>query len=82
MKWFKASAEQGNAGAQYDLGVIHYEGKGTPQDYKKAHMWWNIAAANGNEDAKTNRDNIVKQMTPADISEAQQMAREWMKVHP
>ena len=82
LKWFKASAEQGNAGAQYDLGVIHYEGEGTPQDYKKAHMWWNIAAANGNEEAKSNRDKVAEMMTPADISETQQMASDWMKAHP
>jgi len=81
LKWFKTSAEQGNAGAQYDLGVIHYEGEGTPQDYKKAHMWWNIAAANGNEEAKSNRDKVAEMMTPADISEAQQMASDWMKPH-
>ena len=81
-KWFVVSAEQGNAGAQYDLGVIHYEGEGTPQDYKKAHMWWNIAAANGHEDAKTNRDRLAGEMTPADISEAHQMASDWMKAHP
>ena len=77
-KWFVFSAEQGNAGAQYDLGVIHYEGEGTPQDYKKAHMWWNIAAANGNEEAKSNSDKVAEMMTPADISETQQMASDWM----
>ena len=81
-KWFVVSAEQRNAGAQYDLGVIHYEGEGTPHDYKKAHMWWNIAAANGNEEAKSNRDKVAEMMTPADISEAQQMASDWMKAHP
>ena len=81
-KWFVVSAEQGNADAQYDLGIIHYEGEGIPQDYKKAHMWWNIAAANGHEDAKTNRDRLAGEMTPADISEAHQMASDWMKAHP
>ncbi|HAY45856.1 MAG TPA: hypothetical protein DCY55_06180 [Gammaproteobacteria bacterium] len=81
-KWFVVSAEQGNEGAQYYLGVIHYEGEGTPQDYKTAHMWWNLAAANGHEGAKTNRDKVAETMTPADISEAQQMAADWVKAHP
>ena len=81
-KWFVVSAEQGNAGAQYDLGVIHYEGEGTPQDYKKAHMWFNLAAANGHEEAKGYRDKVAGMMKPADISEAQQMASDWVKAYP
>lgn len=80
--WFLVSAKQGNAGAQHDLGIIHYEGEGTLQDFKLAHMWFNLAAANGHEGAKTLRDKLAKEMTPADISEAQQMASDWMKAHP
>ena len=57
-------------------------GQGTPQDCKAAHIWWNIAAANGNEEAKSNRDKVAGMMTSADISEAQQMASDWMKAYP
>jgi len=31
---------------------------------------------------KHNRDIVAGMMTPADISEAQQMARDWMAIHP
>ena len=41
-------------------------------------MWYNIGAANGAELGGTNRDDIAKEMTPADISKAQAMARECM----
>lgn len=82
LRWFRAGAEQGDAGAQFNLAFMYKNGEGTIQDYKLAHMWWNIAAANGQEDAKNNRDIVAGKMTPADISEAQQMASDWMKVHP
>jgi hypothetical protein len=44
-------------------------------------MWFNIAAAQGNENAPINRDTIAKRMTPDQIAEAQRMAREWMAKH-
>ena len=78
----KALAEQGKASAQNNLGVMYYSGQGTPQDYKKAHMWFNLAAVSGDEDSVKNRDIVAKNMTPADIAAAQQMAREWMEAHP
>jgi len=38
-------------------------------------MWFNIAASNGDADTVKNRDIIAKQMTAADISKAQGLAR-------
>jgi uncharacterized protein len=40
-------------------------------------MWFNLAAARGNRDAEKDRDMIAAQMTPAQIAEAQKLAREW-----
>ena len=73
--------EQGNAHAQYNLGVMYDNGFGTPQDYVMAYMHWNIAAANGHEYAKGNRDIVAKEMASEKILEAQQLAREWMEKH-
>jgi hypothetical protein len=39
-------------------------------------MWTNIAASQGYKDATNNRDILAKKMTPADISKAQDLARE------
>ena len=41
-------AEQGNASAQYYLGVMYYYGQGVPQDYKTAVKWYKPAAKQGN----------------------------------
>ncbi len=42
------------------------------------HMWYNVACANGNKIGADNRAIIEKEMTSAQISEAQKLAREWM----
>jgi uncharacterized protein len=52
-------------------------GLGVPQDYALAHMWVNLAAAGGHKDAVKNRDIVAAKMTPAQIAEAQKLAREW-----
>ena len=77
VKWFHEAADQGFATAQATLGLIYYEGQGVPQDYVQAHMWFNLAAGQGDEHAVWNRTVVTKLMTPAQIAEAQKLAREW-----
>jgi TPR repeat protein len=79
VKWFKLAAEQGYAKAQYNLGLMYDNGQGVIQDNVYAHMWCNIAASNGSENAKKGKDILAKQMTPQDISKAQDLARECVK---
>ena len=40
-------AEQGDASAQYNLGVMYGNGQGVPQDYKAALEWYTLAAEQG-----------------------------------
>lgn len=70
-------AEQGDANAQYNLGVFYDNGLGVPQDKVRAYMWFNLSAAQGREGAAAFRDLIARRMTPAQIAEAQRLAREW-----
>ena len=76
LKEWTPLAEQGNAYAQHNLGAMYAFGTGILKDYVYAHMWGNIAAMNGNEKGGKLRDDFEKQMTPADISAAQTLARE------
>jgi uncharacterized protein len=78
VKWYLLASEQGNAQAQVNLGFMYDKGKGVLQDNVIAHMWYNIGSAKGAEIGGTNRDKIAKEMTSADISKAQAMARECM----
>ncbi len=77
MRLFRLAADQGHAKAQYSLGAMYALGQGVPQDFVQAHMWSNLAAAQGDEPARKLRDKLAKKMTPAQIAEAQRLAREW-----
>jgi TPR repeat protein len=70
-------AEQGEVHAQFILGYMNANGHGVPQDFVKAHMWFNLSAAQGEAEAAENRDIVAAKMTPAQIAEAQKLAREW-----
>ena len=52
-------------------------GQGVPQNYILAHMWINLSAAQANQKAIQARDMVASKMTPAQIAEAQRLAREW-----
>jgi len=56
---------------------MYASGHGVPQDDVTAHLWFSLSAAQGDEDAATNRDLIEQRMTSAQIGEAQKLAREW-----
>jgi uncharacterized protein len=70
-------ADKGNALAQFSLGFIYEKGLGLPQDYVRAHMWFSLAAAQATKGAAEWRDRLAARMTPAQITEAQKLAREW-----
>ena len=74
VKWYTLAAEQGSADAQHFLGNMYDNGRGVLTDTKRAYMWYNLASYNGNEIGGENKDKIAKQMTPADISKAQDMS--------
>ena len=38
------AAQQGDAGAQRELGAMYYFGEGVPQDYKEAIKWYSKSA--------------------------------------
>ena len=70
----KRLAEQGNAFAQYNLGVMYDNGEGVSQNNVRAYVWWSVAAAQGYEDARTNRDIMADRLTPEQLARGQDMA--------
>ncbi len=52
LEW-QASAQQGNAEAQYLLGTMYRDGKGTPRDMLEFVYWWSEAAKRGNLQAQS-----------------------------
>jgi TPR repeat protein len=74
---------QGDAWAQFNLGVDYSEGRNAPQDYVQAYAWFSLAASGAAPDylremATGHRDFQATKMTQAQIAEAQRLARKWM----
>ena len=78
VKWLRRGAELGFSQAQVRLGFKYASGEGVLKDSVLAHMWLNIAGANGSEVAREWRDNFERDMTRAEISRATELARECM----
>ena len=83
-KFYRPLAEQGHAETQFSFGIMYQLGQGVPQDYVQAHLWFNLAASRFSASKKElrdftvkNRDTVATKMTPAQIAEAQKLAREW-----
>lgn len=81
VKWYRMAAERGYAKAQNSLGVSYAIGAGVPQNYVFAHMWFHLATTQGHERAPEGRDIAASKLTPDQVAEAQQMAREWLEKH-
>ena len=81
-QWYEKSAAQGGAKAQFYLGMQCAFGEGGPLDLVQAHMWYSLAAGNGHAAATVYRNDLARQMTPAQIAEAQKRAREWKSKKP
>ena len=71
---YRLAAEQGDATAQFNFGVMHAAGEGVLKDSVLAHMWSNIAGANGNASARKLRDSLERDMTRAEVSRATELA--------
>ena len=52
-KWYRKAAEQGDATAQFNLG-IYYHVRGMPKDYAQAAQWYRKAADQGDASAQVN----------------------------
>ena len=65
----------------FELGLAYATGQGEPIDYVRAHKWFNIAAMMGDPRARDERADLAEVMSPAEIAEAQRLAREWVLSH-
>ena len=73
IKMFRPLAEAGNAKAQSILGVMYRKGEGVTPSSARAYMWFSIAAARGDKQAKASLQEMSKEMTPADMAQAKEM---------
>ena len=73
----EANSDHGDS--LFDLGLMHCLGRSVPKDLVLAHKWFNLAALRGCEAARQYRTDVAREMSTADIAEAQKQARAWLQ---
>ena len=76
-RWYRRAAERGYGSAQWSLGVAYRSGNGVRASRVVAHAWLNLAAAQNHDQATSERDELARQMTAAQIAGAQTLAMHW-----
>jgi TPR repeat protein len=83
LNWFQKAANKGAAYGQFSLGLMYGGGMGIPQDKVQSFKWFAVAAAvfppasKESTEAINNANLVASKMTPAEIAEAQRLAKEW-----
>lgn len=86
-KYYMKAAEQGYAYAQFALVGAYYFGAGVPKNPIEAYKWLSIARAGSTPSNKfyaTSSEylsDMEKTMTPAQLSKAQEEAKDWWASH-
>ncbi len=57
---YRLAADKGNVSALYNLGMLHAEGKGLPQNYVEAAKWFRLAADKGDAAAQSNLGKLYE----------------------
>jgi len=86
-RWFQKAALQGNWSGQMKTGMCHMCGLGLPVDCLKAYMWFDLAVSRSTgHDQMLNRNLrdvfAAMNLKPAEIAEAQRLARAWKPQKP
>ena len=77
--WYRKAAEQGDEGAQHNLGAMYGRGEGATQDFVKSYAWYSVAAANGSKQSSEARDNAAQRLTPDQLAKGQELAASYFE---
>ena len=75
--WYQKASANGIAEAQNNLGVLYANGEGVTRNAQQAYVWLSLASNQGSKMATENKKMILKRLTPAQLTQAQQWARGW-----
>jgi hypothetical protein len=80
-RWYRLAAETGDPWAQTSVALLYRFGKGVPQDLVQSYMWFQLAldrlSGPDRDSIAELQDAAARRMTPGQIREAKELAREW-----
>jgi hypothetical protein len=79
--WYLEAAEQGDAQAQYNLGVIYGKGQGVEIDYVEAGMWLTLAGESGHEGAAALVETLRPLLSDDQLGALDRRVGDWRTRH-
>lgn len=82
-KWALRSANQGSASGQFLIGILRRDAAiggnlgALEPNLIKAYMWLSLAAAQGHDQSREERDLLQQSMDPLWVKKAQELAANW-----
>jgi TPR repeat protein len=58
---------------------MYARGEGVFQDWTRAYAWFDVAAANGNQDAERMRNMVARDLTNEQFAAAVELAHEYVE---
>jgi TPR repeat protein len=77
--WLKKAAYQGYRAAQYQLGMMYFNGLGVRQNDVRAYGWWHIAIQENNEATPELMAQLIERMEPGIREKAVVLAERYRK---
>jgi localization factor PodJL len=78
--WFEKAARHGLVDSQFNLAVLYVRGLGVAADPAAAYRWFALAARQGDQEAAVRRDEVGRDLSPADRSAADLAIASWTAV--
>jgi len=78
----RQAAAQGDAAAQFEMGILYEYGFSLPDNRPPALAWYTLAAEQGHARAAQRRDLIKGRMTSEEIDRARKLVRELVVAKP
>ncbi|MGA9032557.1 MAG: hypothetical protein WB402_08585 [Sulfuricaulis sp.] len=82
LEQMRQTAEQGNADAQLEMGILYEFGYHMPKNNITALAWYRRSAAQGNALAVKRADELKSHMTPDEVDAADKLSKELMTKQP
>lgn len=81
VKWYTHAARKGYRRAQHRLGTMYAKGLGVSRNFIKAYAWCKVSADQQSKFALRKLKKIEARLKPAEIAEANRLARQYYDVY-
>ncbi len=82
LREIREAAQQGDAEAQLELGILYEFGYGMANNQIAALAWYRVAAKQGQQKAAARADLLKKRLPPADVDKADSMSAKLLGKKP